>query len=233
MIRRVCIALALVCLPSLASAAKIPYTGSLFDAGMPVTGNRHVQLDVYDVASGGAALHSQAESLAVIGGVFHTVLDVADATWFGGERWIGVSINGAPELSPRVKYHEPARPGPMLFEGTPASRTVTSDSWTRLDSVTVTAIVPGFVSASHAGSAVWTGSVTTPLILFAISPTTPSTHATQILPQHTGSQAAVNFSVVVPVDAGSTKLYTWARIVTTGQSYSVRTGHFQALYLPR
>ncbi len=222
----------LLCLPSLATAADVPYTGNLFESGTPVNGTRTISLAVYNVASGGSPLYTQAAPLDVSNGVFHTVLVVPDGTWFGGDRWIGVSINGGPELAPRVKYYAPPRPGTQFVEHPSTTRSVTSNAWTKVDSLTITTATPGTAIVSHAGTAQWTGSITVTSIGFDISPSLPTSLATYIYPTQSGTVDPVNFTVMVPLSSGTTTIYFWARLGSAGQSFSLNSARFQALFIP-
>jgi hypothetical protein len=51
----------------------------------------------------GSSLYTQAESLVVVNGVYHTCLNVPPEVWDGSVRWLGVSVNSGAELSPRTK----------------------------------------------------------------------------------------------------------------------------------
>lgn len=165
---------ALLPIPSLASAVEVSYSGNLLDSGTPVNGNRYVALNIYATSTGGVALQPvQAESLAVVGGVYHTALSVPDAIWFGGERWIGASINGGPEFVPRLKYYAAPRPTSQIFPALPNDRTMTSTQWTKADSVIVTVTNSGFAVVSILGYVQPTGSATTTLQL-DLNPTTPT-----------------------------------------------------------
>lgn len=105
--RRFVTAIILMVLPATAAVALavpllIPYTGHLTESGTPVNGTRYFEFRIHDVPSGGAPLYTQAESLAVVGGVYHTELNASGGVWSGAERWLAISVNGAAELTPRT-----------------------------------------------------------------------------------------------------------------------------------
>lgn len=221
-------------IPFLATAAELPYSGNLLESGTPVTGNRYVALSVYATPTGGAPLQpAQAESLAVVGGVYHTVLTVPDGVWFGGERWIGASINSSPELSPRMKYYAPPRPRSQLIPRPAANRLVTSTTWVSIDTLVIESVDGGHAVLTHTGSASWQGSgalnVVFPVVM-AIGPTTPVTHDAYIWPAHLYTTGPMNFTVFEPVSPGTNVLYLWARV--SDQPYAIATQRFQALYIP-
>jgi hypothetical protein len=93
-----------------AATAQVPrvvsYQGVLRDAaGTPVTdGSYSVTFAIYDVSSGGAPLWSETHSLPVADGIINaelgtvTTLDLD----FDGDYWLGISVAGEAELTPRV-----------------------------------------------------------------------------------------------------------------------------------
>lgn len=76
----------------------------LHESGAPVTDPTTVTLALYDVASGGASFHSELQMVFPdANGVFATTLGPGlDPEDFGGDAWLGVSIDGSPETTPRV-----------------------------------------------------------------------------------------------------------------------------------
>lgn len=231
MFRRLIVILALLCLPAAAIAADVPYTGNLFESGTPVNGTRTINLAVYNVASGGSALYTQAAPLDVSNGVFHTVITVPDGVWFGGDRWIGVSVNGGGELSPRVKYYAPPHVSPVIFTAPQGGRTVTSTQWSRIDSITVTVTNPGTVIVSLLGFAQWTGSVTAAPMQLDLNTATPTDFSIYYNPP-VGNANPLTMTTFKTVPAGQTKIYLWAKLTSVAQTYFVQSQHFSALYLP-
>jgi hypothetical protein len=104
-----CILMALVMFQ--ASAADVPrtmsYQGVLRDAaGDPVPdGAYSITFALYSLPAGGTALWTETQSVSVEGGVMSAVLGSVTplALAFDASYWLGVSIDGNPELSPRVE----------------------------------------------------------------------------------------------------------------------------------
>ena len=92
--------------PALAQAPRlIPYQGVLTDGGAPVTSATNVTFSLFDVASGGAALWTETQSVTPdANGVFAvqlgSVSDLDDLS-FGDPLWLEVSVGGA-ALGPRT-----------------------------------------------------------------------------------------------------------------------------------
>lgn len=94
----------LVPLTALAVPTQIPYSGQLSESGTPVNGTRDLTMRIYDVPTGGAALYTESFTVTqVTNGVFHVMLSPPDTVWTGADRWLGVSVNGGSELTPRTK----------------------------------------------------------------------------------------------------------------------------------
>lgn len=232
MVRNVFFTLALVCLPSLAAAAEVPYSGQLSENGNLVTGNRYVALNIYATPTGGAPLQpAQAESLAVVGGVYHTVLSVPNNIWFGGDRWIGVSINGGPEFVPRLKYYAPPRTSPSLVTRFSNSAFV-GDQWTKIDSVTVNASVDGFTIISVDGFATQTINPASAM-QYAIAETTPAEALSLVtsIPV-SATTMPMNATITVAMTSGTHKVYLWGKVLAVGGQYLTGVRHFSALYIP-
>lgn len=229
MFRRLIVILALLCLPSLAIAADVPYTGNLFESGTPVNGTRTINLAVYNVASGGSPLYTQAAPLDVSNGVFHTVLVVPDGVWFGGDRWIGVSVNGGGELSPRVKYYAPPRPMPVFVSRPATSLFVNAAQWTKVDSITINSLTSGVTSISLLGFAQRTENPASSMQL-AISETTPTSPQTLVVSD--GPSMPVCMPYQTATTPGTHTYYFWCKVLAAGSQYIVYSQHFSALYLP-
>lgn len=94
-----------------ASAAAIPetmsYQGVLRDAaGDPVAdGDYLITFALYDTPTGGSVLWSESQTLPVAGGLFNATLGSVTAIGlpFDVPYWLGISVGGDPELSPRVE----------------------------------------------------------------------------------------------------------------------------------
>jgi hypothetical protein len=83
--------------------AAIAYTGQLAESGHPVDGIRYFTFNLYTQAVGGAPVFMQSESLTVSGGVYSTHLNTTSTLWLGDFKYLGVSVNGGAELTPRVQ----------------------------------------------------------------------------------------------------------------------------------
>jgi hypothetical protein len=98
--------LLLLVIPAVAFAvpAQIPYSGQLSESGSLVTGSRDLTISVYADSTGGSAIYTETfASVSVQNGVFHLNLNPGQSVWDGSIRWVGVSVNGAVELTPRMK----------------------------------------------------------------------------------------------------------------------------------
>jgi hypothetical protein len=160
------VALAAPLLPRAGRAApiQVPYSGQLAEDGELVNGTRSLEIRLYDVPTSGAPLATQTGSVDVVRGVFHTVLTFDDSVWSLSEpRWIGIAVDGDPELSPRVQIGfvpfavralTSARPEPGVnfAPGGGTSVLVASGtSWTLLDTVGVTVPDDGYVWVTGTG----------------------------------------------------------------------------------
>jgi hypothetical protein len=83
------------------------YQGVLKDAaGVPVPdGNYQLTFRLYNVASGGAALWTETQTLAVAGGILNATLGSVTplSLAFDAQYWLGISVSGGAELTPRVQ----------------------------------------------------------------------------------------------------------------------------------
>src|SRR3954469_23591398 len=93
------------------AAAAVPLTltqqGRLFDAsGAPLDTTVAIQFTVYDAASGGAGLWTEAQTITLDEGYFSAQLGAATpfppSLWDGSARFVGVRVGSDPELSPRT-----------------------------------------------------------------------------------------------------------------------------------
>lgn len=239
MMRRIVLVLIALLLPAAAHATvyPVPYSGQLAESSQLVNGTRYFSFRVYSVGVGGSSLATQSESLTVVKGVYHTMLNIDSSIWDGSDRWVGVSVNGAAELTPRIKvgwvpYAAYAPRGtPSIFAGIPNGRTVTSDQWTKIDSVTVTVTDPGFAVVSILGFMQWTGSISVAPLQLELSPTTPTDFVTAFNPP-TGNIYPLSMTTDVSTPAGQTTIYLWAKLTLSAQTFLVQTKRFQAMYIP-
>ncbi len=102
------ISLALLAVTGVAWAqvpATLSYQGVLHDgAGSIVAdGDYDITFKIYDVASGGAALWTEVQSVSVQGGIFSVTLGSSTAIDIGFDEpyWLGVTLESAPEFTPR------------------------------------------------------------------------------------------------------------------------------------
>jgi hypothetical protein len=101
--------LALLLWVTAASAAvpqTISYQGILRDSGGTIVadGNYNLSFRIYNVASGGSALWTEPQTLAVQDGVFNALLGSVTALTldFNTPYWLGVAVQADPELTPRI-----------------------------------------------------------------------------------------------------------------------------------
>lgn len=76
--------------------------------GTPTTGPVNLTIRLYGGASGGAALYTESHTgVELINGVFSihvgSVQPLAEALWDTPQVWLGVSVNGGTELTPRTR----------------------------------------------------------------------------------------------------------------------------------
>ncbi|MGA1195039.1 MAG: hypothetical protein ACO36I_00930, partial [Candidatus Latescibacterota bacterium] len=86
--------------------SQMHYQGVLKDASdQLVEGSQNLTFRLYDVESGGTALWTESQTLTVVAGSFGAVLGsvtpLANVA-FNRPYWLGVSVNGQTELTPRV-----------------------------------------------------------------------------------------------------------------------------------
>jgi hypothetical protein len=96
----------LSCIAMAAAAAPdtLGYQGRLTNGGVAVNGNVTVTFRLYSVASGGTALWTEANSVAVANGLYSVILGQSTAfpgSLFTQPLWLGVSLNADPEMTPR------------------------------------------------------------------------------------------------------------------------------------
>ncbi len=90
--------------PAGAVTVRIPYTGQLADGGAPVEGTHAVTIQMYDAESAGNLLFTYSGALPFDHGVFSVDLELDSAIIVSHDSlWVGVALDGAPELVPRVR----------------------------------------------------------------------------------------------------------------------------------
>jgi hypothetical protein len=87
---------------------KISFQGVLKDStGSPINGTRNMTFVIYDAATGGSDLWSETQtSVSIEAGIYNVQLGkntALSSSYFTGDtRYLGISINGGSELTPRV-----------------------------------------------------------------------------------------------------------------------------------
>jgi hypothetical protein len=106
------LALIMACVVILLMAGSLPavprtinYQGLLTDDGSPVDGSRSVRFRIHDAAVGGTYLWEETQSVTVSNGIFSVLLGsdkpIPQSVFDGSQRWLSVSIDGGPEVTPR------------------------------------------------------------------------------------------------------------------------------------
>ena len=229
------IAAVAACSASSAGAVAIPYSGSLSEGGVPVTGTRHFEIALYAGAFGGSSLFGFVDSLEVTGGVYHVDLDTPASVWDGSDRWLGVRVNSGAELSPRVKIGwvpyavRSLRTPPSTIVRPIVQRTVHGSAWTAIDSLTITTAIGGVAMLNMSGNAVWSGSISAPGCAIAIDQDVPTEFV--VATSSNTDQQPVSVTKMVTLAPGSHTYRLWVWVAAVGQSYGVRST-FQSLFLP-
>ena len=105
------IAAALFCQTAYAQVPRtISYQGILYEPdGAPVAdGSYDISFRIYDSPDNGPALHSEAQTVTVIDGVFSAILGLSPqfpaALEFNKQYYLGISMAGASEMTPRTQF---------------------------------------------------------------------------------------------------------------------------------
>ena len=110
MLNRAIFAIVVILLSALTSSAQVPqlinYQGVLTNTdGELITGEYYVQFSIYDSESGGEALWSEMQDVAVSEGLFHVMLGsitlIPHSVFDGGDKYLGVKVGAEPEMTPR------------------------------------------------------------------------------------------------------------------------------------
>jgi hypothetical protein len=103
----------------------VPIQGRLTDAsGNPLDGNYSVTASIYDVSTGGTALCTDADTVAVDNGLFNMDMHGCTASDIDGEQlYLGIQVGSDPEMTPRqpfypVPYAWTVKPGAIIRGGT-------------------------------------------------------------------------------------------------------------------
>jgi hypothetical protein len=99
----------------------VPIQGRLTDdSGNPLNGNYSVTFSIYDVSTGGTALCSDTDTVAVADGLFNAQMDFCTSDDIDGQQlWLGITVGSDAEMTPRqgiyaVPYAWGLRPGAQI-----------------------------------------------------------------------------------------------------------------------
>jgi hypothetical protein len=131
----------------------LTYQGKLTDAaGNPLTGSYTVRFNLYDVASGGAALTTDTHSVTASNGLFTTTIQNDPIVVDGRPLWLGIKVGADPEMTPRqdirpVPYALSLRPGAIIIGSqSPWTLRVQNSAGTGLDATTSNDFHPGLLA---------------------------------------------------------------------------------------
>ncbi len=109
--------------------AVIPIQGRLTDSvGNPLNGNYSITASIYDVSSGGTALCSDTDSVAVNNGLFTMEVDYCTSDDINGQQlYLGIQVGSDAEMTPRqriypVPYAWSLRPGAIISNTSTSGR---------------------------------------------------------------------------------------------------------------
>ncbi len=124
--------------------ANFSYQGVLKDAvGSVLTGSYNLLFKIYNSETGGTAVYQQNNTgVDVQKGVFNIILDNLSDITFDQQYWLGITVNGGQELTPRIKF---AVPYSVNTIGSPNNIVTTS----KIMNGTVT---PGKINTTNASS---------------------------------------------------------------------------------
>ena len=101
----------------------IQVQGRLTDAsGNPINGTRAITYALYTASSGGTALCSDPDTVAITDGLFNSQFDFCTASIINGQRlYLGITVAGDAEMTPRqqlysVPYAWSLRPGAIISD---------------------------------------------------------------------------------------------------------------------
>jgi hypothetical protein len=84
---------------------KVGYEGYLTDAfGAPLSGSHTLVFNLYSAATGGTSLWNETHTgVSVTSGLYSVLLDALPVSGFSGDRWLGVTVDGGVEITPRTR----------------------------------------------------------------------------------------------------------------------------------
>lgn len=159
----------LVCLAAtfaaevMAAVIDVPYSGQLVDGGLPIAGSHQLLVSLWDAPVAGTQVFSQSESVLVEQGVFHLELHIDDGIFAAHEAlWVGIAVDGASELEPRVHIGAvpyavrallPPSPPPGIAFATdfPTVTVLSTLAWVPVSTVTLVAPADGHVWLAASG----------------------------------------------------------------------------------
>ncbi|MBI2984193.1 MAG: hypothetical protein HYY50_01035 [Candidatus Kerfeldbacteria bacterium] len=159
---------------TLAVPLQIPYSGQLSENGQLVNGTRDLTINIYADSVGGSPVYAETFAGATVqNGIYHLNLNPDQSVWDGSVRWLGISVNGGAELTPRTKVgtvpyavragvasHADALTNPAIAPGlnwmvnTTTILTITQTQWTAVDSISINCPEDGYVMV-HTGGLCW------------------------------------------------------------------------------
>lgn len=89
---------------------QISYQGFITGpGGQPIADGTHtLELRIYDAPTGNGALHAETQVVRTQGGIFSAILGIstpfASSLAFDRQYWLGVSVDGTPEMTPRTAF---------------------------------------------------------------------------------------------------------------------------------
>jgi hypothetical protein len=104
---------------------RIPIQGRLTSpVGAPLTGNHSLTFKLYEVDSGGSALCTDTQTIAVTNGFFDAAIQSCAAQVDGRQLYLGIQVGADPEMTPRqpvygVPYALSLRPGAKIIGPAP------------------------------------------------------------------------------------------------------------------
>ena len=228
---------------------QVPYSGQLAENGELVTGTRTMTFRICPDSGSTATLAQQTYSVLVTNGVFHTRLEVDDSIFFdiaaGASLWIGVSVEGGPELPhARIGYVPlavralsapmPTPPGLDFVVGSGATMNVSTGGWVQLGQVAVSVPAAGFLWVEASGRFTGLASPASFHDVQAVVAETPPPAVPTVPPdawrayESLGPTETRSFCLtrVLPVTPGSHTVFLWVRQV------SVLAGGAQTNFAP-
>ena len=206
----------------------------MVDAGSPVTGWHQLVVSLWNAPAAGTLLFSQTETVLVEQGVFPLELHADDGVFAANDAvWVGVSVDGAAELEPRVhigavpyavRSLAASSPSPGVAFGTNYSNVTAPATltWVPVSTVTLTAPATGHVWLTATG---WwqENAYTQPNVVsveFALGEGSPPSFAQHLVQQGIFAYRSWPYShtTVLPAPAGTHTYTCWAYVNSPSQT---------------